>query len=860
MQQYPGMYHICRVIIYISLLFFAIPANGSGLQFSRKVPQTRLDLFDGGTVSFNNSVTISFELSILNTESFGQILVYDAADSPYSFAYIGRDKDNSTFVFSNLADKKQFSEIPLSTQDLGPDRWLDIRISFNLIDKTAGIEINDKCYSLGNITVSNPSRAGIIFGANQMSIPEVPEMIVRNIQISDNSSLAKRFLLSESSGTTVHDIDGTPCGSVINPIWRINNHYHWEKTGTFAGSAAAGIVIDNKDGKILIVNDSILDAIDLDTFDCSAVHVDMVRKYPGYSGEAIYNQVDNEVYFYNLADVGEFTKPFFSVISLDDNTGDTCFPVFSNPLHHHAYVFDDESRQLFIFGGYGNYSYSGRIYRYNPGECAWDELSVSGELPCPRMHTVAGSAGDDGRFYVFGGVGNEIGKQELGREFFCDLYLIDTNTLTSRKLWSRPFSGDDFIPTRGLIYDEESHCIYVLCYGHNTGYISLHRINVETAGHDIVSDNIPYQTNCILSAAYLFYNKNTGYFYAVTRLSRDNDPESTIEVYRLSDPPITLGELHHWNSIDKRTPWLYCLYVVIGLIVIAFGCWLYMRARSGKAPFGSKHITESDGAETDRNVNCVTAEPPGVLPVRHTPVKCNAVYLFDDFQVFDSKGTEISYQFGSKIRQMFVMVLLHMHQSRGGITTAKLSSCMWPEKTVSAAKNIRSVTVNHLRGILKDIDGVEFLFENDRWIIRHDDRFYCDYLEALMLAGEIMQENTVREETVTRFVEILQRGTLLPSFTRYEWFENIRIEHDEFFIKVIETILREVPDTYEPRRILILANLLSSLDLMSEIAIYHKVTALCRLGQKVHAQNVYRRFQEEYYRLYGKKYSNPVLE
>ena len=110
---------------FIFIAIFALsfqPLKGAGLLFSRETPQTYLDLFSGNDISFTNSVTISFDLSIHSHESFGQIWVYEDKAAPYSFAYIGRDKSSSSFVINSLTDKKQFLEIPVSPQAIGARR------------------------------------------------------------------------------------------------------------------------------------------------------------------------------------------------------------------------------------------------------------------------------------------------------------------------------------------------------------------------------------------------------------------------------------------------------------------------------------------------------------------------------------------------------------------------------------------------------------------------------------------------------------------------------------------------------------------------------------------------------------------
>jgi hypothetical protein len=171
---------------FIFIAIFALsfqPLKGAGLLFSRETPQTYLDLFSGNDISFTNSVTISFDLSIHSHESFGQIWVYEDKAAPYSFAYIGRDKSSSSFVINSLTDKKQFLEIPVSPQAIGARKWLHVETRLDFQHQKAEVTIDGQKYSLDGITIPNPSKANIIFGANIKAIPEVPVMVIKNIMV-----------------------------------------------------------------------------------------------------------------------------------------------------------------------------------------------------------------------------------------------------------------------------------------------------------------------------------------------------------------------------------------------------------------------------------------------------------------------------------------------------------------------------------------------------------------------------------------------------------------------------------------------------------------------------------------------------
>ena len=110
-------------ILYIFLSIFSM-TEGAGLQFSKEVPQTCLNLFNGEKVTFSNSVTLSFDISLPTNEAFGQIWVYEDSSQPFSFAYIGRDKNSSSFVINGLSDKKNFIEIPILPEEIGNGKWI----------------------------------------------------------------------------------------------------------------------------------------------------------------------------------------------------------------------------------------------------------------------------------------------------------------------------------------------------------------------------------------------------------------------------------------------------------------------------------------------------------------------------------------------------------------------------------------------------------------------------------------------------------------------------------------------------------------------------------------------------------------
>lgn len=814
------------------------PAQASGLLFPRKSPPTRLDLFAGNRIAFANTVKIAFDICLPGNETFGQLFVYDSQPSAYSFAYIGRDKNSSAFVINSLSDKKNYLEIQLDPQLLGRGKWLRIETQFNCNENTIDVSVCGKRYRLENAPLANPSVAGISFGGNRLSIVEAPLMILKNISVESNGAPLYFFPLSEAEGTEIREKDGKITGSVENPEWVINKQFYWETAGTFTSSAAAGVTFDPLSQHILVIGDTGIRRFDMNTLRLADPDINECRGQHGYSGEAVRNPAKKETYFYNLADVAGKIRPFFSVIPDSADCVQTRLDSIPSPLHHHAFFYRPADSSVYIFGGYGNYAYSNRILRYDAGRQQWVTERFTGDTIVPRMHTTAGNGPSPDEFFIFGGVGNETGRQELGKDFFCDLYLLDTRLKTIRKLWDTGFDGHLFVPARGMVYNASLDCIYVLCLDRTSTNLSLQRFDVRTGKRETVSDEIPFRSNCILSGAYLFEDRANNELYAVTRMSDDNQPEARFTVYTLNAPPVTRAELGRNAPVASRPAGTFWL-VGGGALCLLAGC-LGIRYRHKKQTPPAT-ATEGEPVETE-------AAPAAF------PVKTNAVYLFGEFRVFGRDGKEITHLFSPKIKQLFVLLLLHSQTGDEGITTGRLSAMLWPDKTAASAKNSRGVTVNHLRSILSDLAGVELCFNEGKWKLDRTPEFYCDYSEARRIACSLLAAAEPETEAIRQLTALLRPGSLLPAFVSYEWFDQIKIGCDEYFVRVLEKLLPLPEIQNRPQEQLLLADMLFSFDRLNETALEAKIRALKKLGKDGHAQTVSKRFRNEYARIYGEAY------
>ena len=66
--------------------------------------------------------------------------------------------------------------------------------------------------------------------------------------------------------------------------------------------------------------------------------------------------------------------------------------------------------------------------------------------------------------------------------------------------------------------------------------------------------------------------------------------------------------------------------------------------------------------------------------------------------------------------------------------------CYGQKKELSSAKNLKGVTINRLRKILDDLEGIELVYTNSRYSIQLSEAFYCDYQQYLEQMNKIRQK------------------------------------------------------------------------------------------------------------------------
>lgn len=819
------------ILVLILFLYATNPIHGAGLLFNSNdqliANRTSLDLFDGKKVKLSNDFSIEFELSIWDDKKFGYILrLIDENAREYSLVFVNfMDSRNFAYISFNCTGKASPLLIPINKSSLGKGNWINIKISFSTEQDNVTLRVNENEYTIENAELANPGYYQFVYGLYGTNL-DVPLIAVKNIEIKEADKVKYFFPLNESEGTAVHDKIKGKRGKVSNPVWIINKHYRWNFKTDFPADIMAGITFDTLHQSIDIYNKDSICSFNISTEKISCQKYTNPIPFTIKSGGAILNNKTHQTFIYTLGDI---TKDVPSIIVKEQNSlkWEKFLPsTLDNRLHHHN-IFFDSNNNLYVFGGYGNFSYSNKLYKYDNISQDFTPVKLTGDTITPRFFSAGGVGRDSNEILIFGGFGNESGHQEMGGRNLYDLYSINIKDKTIKKLWTTTSESEHFVPCNNLILDKDKSHFYALCYPHHLPKtnLQLYKFNLSDGHYSIVSDTISITSEKIESAAFLFFNNLTQEFYTVIR-EYTRGMKSDIRIYSLSAPPVSYVELSQTKHNSHTILWIIMLGAVGGIIVLLF----FHRKRR-------KHSAENKQPQKIEDIQIA----------RKAPITKNAIYLFGTFEAYDKNGYNITHRFSNRIKQMFTLVLLHTLDSKKGISTQELTSAMWPDKSAQEAKNNRGVTTNHLRNILKDIEGVELLYGDSLWSLQITDPFYCDYLMALDILTNPNDDN------ISTLLEITSSGSLLYNVD-WQWLENYKIHFEE---KLTKILLSRLPALYEELQYM---EVLKYVDSLSHITPYNeeilrfRVKAMVKLGRAEQAQNYFQRFASEFQKTFGEPY------
>lgn len=822
------------------LVFSFLPLQASlpgGLKFhGSEQPinkRTSYNVFGDKVVRFSDRFDIDFKLSLYPTTKFGYIMRIKNSESKriYNLFYDGQG-DHLTFRF-NEEGTHNLIVVDVNQEELLNLDWFKMNISFDLKSDSIHLTIANNTYSVGNEALPDTYAPIILFGKSDHII-DVPSFAIKDLAIGQSEKYF--FALKESEGNVVHEVNDRATGKVSNPEWLVNDAYHWRHKVSYKSRSVAGANYNPERKEIYYFNADSLITYNVRSGDTRISVFEEKCPVKLILGTNFLDTKRHKLYSYELyysTPNDDYNGPTIASLDLDtyqwtpENDDQ-----LSSPLHHHGAFLDLSGDHYTLFGGFGNMHYSKTFYSYDTKEKEWSTLDgFTGDVITPRYFSSVGYLKDANAMYIFGGMGNESGEQVVGRKYYYDLYKVDLNTKHISKLWEIKWDHDNVVPVRGMVILNDSS-FYTLCYPEHfsKSFLKLYQFSLKDGSYKILGDSIPIYSDKITTNANLYFDSGLNTLYAVVQ-EFDDDISSDLKVYSLAFPPITAQELESYaQRNDDNT---LAIVLLSFFLASGFGYLIFRKVKSRPGPerSGVEHVpVQDDKSEVTRP---------------------NVVYLFGAFTVRDRNDRDITYMFSSQLTQIFCLILQYSTVDEG-IASQRLSSILWPDRPADKAKNSRGVTINHLRKVLSELDGIELIYEKGHFKIVQSEGFYCDYSRCM----ELISRNEIdahREE----FLRIVARGKFLQLFD-HSLFDSFKEETE----KILEPVLlqemekRFAAEDYQAT--ITLADAVFNIDPLHDAAISFQIKAMQRLRLTDEAKARYKAFVLEYKKIMENDYPHTL--
>ena len=842
---------LCLLFLLTGMTLFAY---SQGLLFQANDKEikerTSLQIFQEGEIPcFTKNFQLSFELSIRDFDTFGYVFLLkeDQGKTKYSFTYTYLDGENSTFKF-NTDGKENHYSLNLRNDALAY-QWIPVSFAFDLQQDVLTIRIGDNEKKITSLGLKDTFCPHLFFGRYDY-ILDMPTFAIRNLKLEGDRSHSYTFPLNENEGEEVHTSTGKVLGTVVNPVWLINGSYHWEKLFEYSFQTPSGITFEPDSQRLIIFSQD------------SLLTYNLLKRQPqkySYSNKLpvklqlathFMNTTDGKLYVYELNNLplGDAT-----VAALDLNnrewkqTGVAALPV---QLHHHDGFWDETTGKYLVFGGFGNKRFNNTFLEYDIEADRWDTLSYSGDRIIPRYFSGMAVNKNREHIYVFGGMGNESGEQSVGRNYLHDLYLLDRKQQSVRRLWQNA-SDHRLVVARDMILTPDEKYIYALCYPEylSDTYLQLYRLTVDDGTMKALGDSIPMRSEEIMTNANLYYNSLTHEYYCTTT-EFDKKGHTVIRTYVLSAPPVSLDEIRSYGSRSSlEIRWLWIM-AGIGVLLLAGGV-LFVRKKRGKqrnAVLESSSVLMSPpvGREPDKSVQ--GKETLAKEDFESSLVRPNAVYLFGPFTVIDRNGRDITHLFSSRLRQVFIYILLH--STHNGVLSASLNEVFWADKPDDKVKNLKGVTINQIRKNLAELDGVELVHDKGYFRLVFTD-CYCDYFRFRTLKNA--------EEVENELGILLMRGKFLDGMDA-GMMDHFKQKVEEFLSSFLPLEIERLYQQHKYDAVIRFCNVLFRVDPVNELALAYGMHALNHTGSSQEAILQYSLFVREYRQMMNEEYSTSYAE
>ncbi|PWK28190.1 hypothetical protein LV89_00969 [Arcicella aurantiaca] len=784
----------------------------------------------------------------------------------YVFRIIDDDNRNIDLLFqSDSKGKKQHFRIVSAGQDIKIGRQLDSAALYSkwnhfkifIQDNQLQFYCNNQLFGKGIL----PFKFNKCFKiyAGECSNPkfltsDALPMFLRNIILKSDDEITHHWTLKEVFGNSSLDIIGQNQAIAKNPQWLLKDHYEWKLLKKIKFKGNSSFAFDEKSHQIII--NSNLRSYFLNT------NNDVFSSKDFVSQHAKFTFGDAGIYLKNqqkLINVRLNEQKIFNY-----NQAQNSWDISPNEQfnlteywHHNKYIYPNDTAMAFI-GGYGQFKYKNRVQKFSFNTQKWSDIVLKGDEIQPRYMFGLGHYGAT-KSFIFGGFGSKSGDQGLSPQNYYDLFEIDWQTNTSKKVYQLSQPDDPFVVASSLIVNDNKKTFYGLIYNQLTLSSSLQLIEGSLTNPTFtrISKEIPYKFMDVSSFADLYYDQENQKLFCVTSFFDRTPVDSTeISIYSLNFPPTNLTVYPQNKTQFNKANSQWWILGIVGLTGLFIGIW-YFRKKKTKQKKVVKIIQEDLKIESKK----VAEAPKIIVQTESLKEEKNAetgkISLFGTFKVINNQEVDLTNQFSPLLKEMFLFILLNSIRWNKGIESSKLNELFWYDKSTNSARNNRSVNITKLKSIFEQLSGIQINKDSGNWkIIFEPSQVNIDYYEIQNLT---QSKKVLSNAQVKKLLAIINQGSFLSNL-EYEWLDDFKGEISNKIIDVLLAYSEQLTVEDDAEKIVEIADNIFKFDSIDEKAMSLKCKSLIHLGKHSLAKSSYEKFAKDYQRLYSEEYTIPYRE
>lgn len=868
-----------KLILLSLLLTIATATHAQGLRFFGNeksfAERSSFDVFAHAEPNgCQKSFEVSFDFSIQNADSPGAVFTLSDRSSRRALSLFAVRKLDTFELLLSEVGRKSLHTVRFPANEI-TGKNLNAKLKISPADKSLELKIGDDSTRIEGFTIFGKGFVPTLEFGMTDQIREIASFKMKNLRVAVDSH-RYLFPLNESDGETVHDSEGKAVGHISCPTWLINDARYWQPLmkrrfmtpGGVAFSADTRTVTTFTDDSLFTfnLNDGSLRAMAFPGPKPSDTGVRLGMSiadiHPG-SGTILAYELYNEESYAAIIDPATGSRRLL-----------TEYGKGGLIRHHHTSINIPSEKTVAFFGGYGDRSYYNAFPALDYGNARWTALDFSGDTIAPRFFAASVVTPDCTAAYIFGGKGNESGNQDIGVTYFYDLYRLDIPSRKIKRILTLPTPEENSVPVRSMVLTADGK-LYMLTYPEYRPHsrLQLTELDIETGSTRILADTIPITSEEIATNANLYHDPAQGKLYCVVQ-EFEREGAFTLSLYSLDFPPAPLQAVANAAKETQHPNRLLAILGAVAAAIIALTAILLNR-RKGKnrnpSTLPETHSSEairdnctpthSIPRETAPSVPSPTDTTDGTtatteeLHSTHTGVtRPNSINLFGPFRVVDRSGRDITYMFSPTITKLFLYILVNSITGEGVLST-DLNNIFWPDKPDDKIKNLKNVTINKLRKVIQELDGISLVHSKGFFKTIISQECFCDMSKAATLTGTFasMPRNNDDADTL---LTILSRGKLLSSTTD-PLFDYAKQTVEEPMIKFLTEKMKSSYLTAHNAMTLRICNILFSIDPLSEEALAYAVATLRRESRNDRALNLYNRFTKEYRWAMGEPYPTP---